>query len=184
VPLLLVNMASGLLVLAHFIWRGLDSNDQTAWAPGFLITGVIALVFGFHMTTTWPLPAGYNVAFGELSVLFGGVFLGAAWATSKNWNLFPVTIYAVLAGVSAIVLGIRILVLHMTAMPLLTCIGFILTGSGGIFAFPALALKNNKTFRLAGVVVMVVAALIWAFCAMGGYWDHLQRFMERAARAA
>ena len=34
-PMMLVNMAAGLFVLAWFWCRGMDNPDQRAWAPAF-----------------------------------------------------------------------------------------------------------------------------------------------------
>lgn len=78
--LMLLNMAAGLVILAGYLYRGMESKYQKKWVPGFAITGFIALTNGYHMTWTWPLPGSYNSAFGEMSILFGVLFLGAALA--------------------------------------------------------------------------------------------------------
>jgi len=178
VPLLLINMAAGLVILAHFVHAGLDATDRGRWAPAFGIAGVIALAGGFYMIWTWPLPGSYNAAFGEMSVLLGGLFLGAAWATAKGWDLLPVTLYAFLAGLMAVVLGVRIWNLGLTRTPALTGIGFLLTGSGGLFALPAYCFRTVKGLRVVGALVLVAAAAIWTLIAGAGYWDHLASFAK------
>lgn len=128
------------------------------------------------MTLTWPVPGSFNIAFGEMSVLFGTVFIGASVAIAQNWDLMTVTIYAFFAGAAAILVGVRIMTLGLTTQPILSGIGFILSGLGGVCATPALLLRTNRTLRLIGAIVLVAAALIWALTAGVAYWGHIAKF--------
>src|SRR3990167_4250520 len=76
VPLMLINMASGLCLLAACLRKANNPVVEKHWASGFLMSGAVALACGFHMVFNWPLPGSYNVAFGELSVLLGILFAG------------------------------------------------------------------------------------------------------------
>ena len=159
IPLLLVNMAAGLVLLAVFMLRGLDSSSHR-WAPAFAIVGLVALVAGLHMTLTWPIPKlekadlrWANAAYGEMSVLLGVLFLGGALALGKGWSLAPVGAYALVASAAAVVVGVRIFSAHLSAAPTPTAIGFLLTAGGGVLT--ALALT-----RLGGLFSRVVAALV------------------------
>lgn len=172
-PLLLINMAAGLFILACYVYKGIDDQDQRPWGPAFGMVGIVALLNGLHMTWTWPLPGSYNVAFGEMSVLFGILFLAAAWALAKGWDLMPVAIYGFFAGGAAILIGIRIISLGLTKEPLLSGIGFILSGMGGVFAAPVLYLRTHQTLRIMGAVVLIAAAIIWAITCYMAYWMHL-----------
>lgn len=178
ITLMLINMVAGLFILADYVYRGLDSSHQKQWIPGFGIVGAIALTTGLHMNFTWPVPGSFNIAFGETSVLFGILFVAAAIALSVGWDLFTIAVYGFFAGLVAIVIGIRIINLNMTKQPLLSGIGFILTGLGGIFAAPTLYWKSNRTWRLIGVAVLIVAALIWALTGYLAYWSHLESFQK------
>jgi uncharacterized membrane protein len=51
------------------------------------MSGFVALATGLHMIWNWPLPGSYNIAIGDLSVLFGIVFLGTALALAMSWRL-------------------------------------------------------------------------------------------------
>ena len=176
VTLLLINMTGGLFVLAHFLVKGLGAPDRRPWAPALAIPGVVGLVNGLHMTWTWPLPGAYNSAFGEMSVLLGILFLGAALSAGKNWSLAPVGTYAVFGGVASIILGVRFIDLGMTQTPLLSGIGFILTGLCGVLICPAFHWRANRTLRTSVAMVLVLAALIWAFTGYKAYWNHMERF--------
>jgi putative membrane protein len=173
VPLMLINMVAGFVLLATFVYSGLDKSPKQ-WIPGFGMVGAIALTTGLHMIWNWTLPSSYNVAFGELSVLFGITFLGASLALALNWDLLTVAIYAFFAGIAAIVIGFRIINLSMTKQPLSSGTGFILSGLAGVLAAPALYWKLNPKLRLVAVAILIVTALIWAYIGYLTYWGHLE----------
>ncbi len=178
VTLMLLNMTAALVVLAAFVWKGLDEEDPKRWAPAFAISGLVAAVCGFTMTFTWPLPHPYNIAFGEMSVLLGVLLLGASWSLARGWDLRPLGIYAFFAGAAAVLVGIRFINLSLTQSPILAGVGFILTGAGGLCAGLTLwhtqtKQVHNKELRNGGVLVMLAAAAVWAWIAALAYWSHL-----------
>jgi putative membrane protein len=182
VTLLLANMVSALAVLAFFLWQGLGHEDMRHWAPAFAISGLVATVAGFAMTLTEPIPKPFSMAYGEMSVLFGVLFLGAAWALACGWSLRPLGVYAFFAGLVAMVLGIRFIHLSLTPLPLLPGAGLLLTGLGGVCAGLVLWKQQTRTLRLAGGSVMLAAAFIWACTACMAYWAHMK--VEPSPKAA
>jgi putative membrane protein len=174
VTLMLINMTAGLVVLAFFVGFAVHKDDRRAWSSVFAIAGLIAAVCGFVMTFTWPLPYPYNIAFGELSVMFGLLYLAAALSLAKGWDLMPVGIYAVFAGAAAILVGVRIIILSLTNSPALSGTGFILTGSIGVLVPLLLCLKKVKAIRLLGALLPLAAAFIWAWTGYLAYWLHLK----------
>jgi len=107
ISLMLINMVARLVLLAAYIYRGLDSPDQKQWIPGFAIAGSIALATGLPIVLTWPVAGSFNIAFGETTVLFGALFLITAIALAMDWGLMTVAVYAFFAGIAAIVIGVR-----------------------------------------------------------------------------
>lgn len=178
ITLMLINMVAGLFILAYFVYRDLGDRNPKRWIPGFGMTGAIALVTGLHMTFTWPISGSFNIAYGETSILFGTLFITASLALAFGWELTTVAIYAFFAGLAAFLIGLRIINLGLTRQPWLTGIGFILTGLGGICAAPALYFHTNRNFKLAGVGVLVAAALIWALTGYMSYWGHLADYRD------
>lgn len=178
ITLMLINLVAGLFLLATYVYFGLNDKNQKRWIPGFGMTGAIALVTGLHMIFTWPVTGSFNIAFGETSVLFGILFLAASLALAFGWDLLTVAIYGFFAGIAAVVVGVRIINLDLTRRPLISGIGFILTGIGGIFAAPTLYLQTNRTLRIVGASVLVVAALIFAFTGYLAYWGHLEQYSD------
>ena len=173
VTLMLVNMTAGLVILACFLWRDIAADNRQRWAPAFGVAGLVATVCGFAMTFTWPIPHPYSTMYGEMSVLLGVLFLGAAWSLAKGWELLPLGLYALPAGAAAVLLGIRIIDLGLTAIPMLSGAGFILTGLGGVFALPALVFLKQAWLRRLGSLLLLAAAAIWALIDYMAYWAHL-----------
>jgi putative membrane protein len=173
VSLLLVNMVAGYVLLALYVYRGLEDPLNKRWVPGFFMVGLVAFIFGGVMTLTWPLPGPFNSLYGEFSVLYGIIYLGAAVAIACQWSLLPVTIFAFFAGLGAVESGVRIIHAHLTNEPVMSGVGFILSGLGGVFAAPTLRFwRENRRVRLAGVVILLGAAAIWAITTGMEYWLH------------
>jgi len=188
IPMMLINMVAGLVLLAGYVYWGLERVEEKTWVPAFAIVGLVAFVSGLYMTFTWPAPSlatvnlqFANVAFGELTVLFGAIFLGLALALARHWRLHALAIYGFLGGVLSIVVGVRIGRLGLTQIPSLTAAGFILTGLGGVLILPLLGLKQNRTFRLVVALILLAAAIIWAATAFPAYWAHLERYSRVAS---
>jgi putative membrane protein len=173
VTLMLINMAAGLCVLALFVATSVHKDDSRCWSPAFAIAGLTATITGFTMTFTWPLPYPYNVAYGELSIMFGMLYLATALSLAKSFNLMPIGIYAVIAGAAAIVVGVRFINLGLSNAPVFSGTGFILTGLTGVLMPVLLCLKKVKAVRLLGAILPLAAAFIWGWTGYTAYWHHL-----------
>ena len=179
ITLMLINMVAGLVLLADFVYRGLEGANPKRWIPGFGLVGGIALATGLHMIWTWPIPGSFNISFGETSVMFGGLYLATSVALAMSLDLLTITVYAFFAGVTAIVVGARIISLGQTRQPVVAGLGFMLTGLGGVFAAPTLVyLKTNRGWRTLGAIVLLLAAVIWAFIGYMAYWGHMASFSD------
>jgi len=176
VTLMLVNMAAGLSILALYVVRGSGEEDQRKWSLGFAASGLIALLTGLYTTFTWPLPGSFNMAFGELSVLFGTIYLAGAWALARRIKASIVTVYALFGGLASVVIGAGIIEGDMTKAPLMAGAGFIMTGLGGVLAYPYIRLRGNRAVRAVACIAMLAAALIWSLIGYMAYWDHLKSF--------
>jgi putative membrane protein len=170
---------AGTVILAYYLWKGLDEKDQRPYASAFAGVGLITLLLGLHLSENWPLPGSYNIGFGEPTTLFGAVFLMAALSLSQGWDLLPVSIFAFFAGVDGLLVGVRILSLGITQEPLFSAVGFVLAGLGGVFSAPFfMFFRNNRVFRMLAVVVLLVTAVIWAVTFYGALWGHLASFAK------
>jgi putative membrane protein len=175
--MIMINLVAGSALLAYYMWRGIDEQDQRPYAAAFFGVGLLALITGLHLSFNWPLPGSYNVGYGDTTTLFGIVFLSTALALWNGWNLTPVAIYSFFAGLDAIIVGLRIFSLQLTKEPLISAVGFILAGLGGVGAAPFfLWFRDNRTVRLLGVLLLLATAAIWGVTFYGSLWGHLESF--------
>ena len=175
--LVMINLVAGTVLLAYYLWKGLNAEDQKPYAAAFGLTGLLSMILGLRLSFTWPLPGSYNVGYGDATTLFGVVFLATAISLAKGWDLKPVALYAFFAGVDAVIVGIRIWSLQLGKEPLIAAIGFVLAGLGGVFAFPFFQwFRDNKTFRWIAILILLATAAIWAVTFYGALWDHLASF--------
>jgi putative membrane protein len=177
--LVMINLVAGTVLLAFYLWKGIDEEDQRPYAAAFFATGIIGLITGLHLSFTWPLPGSYNVAFGDTSTLFGTVFLATSIALWQGWSLVPVSIYAFFAGAEALLVGYVIYAQQLTKEPLLSAIGFSLAGLAGISAFPFFMwFKNNKVARYIGIAILLLTAALWAITFYGSLVGHMAGFAQ------
>jgi putative membrane protein len=175
--LMLVNLVAGLLLLAlHLVF--FIEREPKRLAPGFLLTGFLGAATGLHMILKWPLPGSYNIAFGDMSLLFGALFFFAGLALLREWDPLSLGIYGVLAGVAAVVVGSRILNKGMTSEPLVAFLGYLFTGVGGILVLPAYLLRKSLALRIVVALVLLAGAAVWALIGYGSYWIHLESFAK------
>jgi uncharacterized membrane protein len=174
-PMMLINTAAALVVAATFMLKGIVSENPRPWIAGFVMTGTVALLGGLHMCFTWPLSYRWaNVAFGEPSVMLGIVLLGTALALTKSWQLWPVGVYALLAGLAVIAVGLKIYAENLTKMPAMTTAGFVLAGVAGVLTLPIfLCPKRCKELRILAAALMLISATIWMATALPAFWMHV-----------
>ena len=177
VALMLVDLVIAMVLVTLYFAKYINENAK-AVAPGFLLTGFIGLVTGLHMIFRWPLPGSFNIAFGELAVLFGVLLIGTAVAFLAGWDLLSIGVYAVLAGVAAVVVGARIFALKMTKEPLISALGFVATGATGILSLPAYLTRKSRVLRIVAALAALGAAIVWAITGYASYWSHLEGFAK------
>ncbi len=177
--LVMINLVAGTVLLAVYLWRGIDEVDQRPYASAFFVTGLVSLITGLQISFTWPLPGSYNVGYGDATTLFGVVFLGTAIALWKGWSLIPISLYAFFAAIDALIVGIRIWSLQLTKEPLISAIGFVLAGLSGLGVFPFLMwFRENRIVRWIGILLLLGTALLWAITFYGSLWDHMASFAK------
>jgi len=179
VTLMLLNLMVAFVLFALYIAIQVDKNPKKA-IPGFLLTGLIALATGLRMIFTWPLPGPYNFAYGDLSVIYGGIFLIAGISLAVGWDLVTLGIYSFFGGLASLVIGLRIITLNLTSEPAVAFIGFALSGIAAILTLPALYFQKAKALRFVLAVVLVLAAIIWGFTGYAAYWQHFDSFAKWA----
>jgi putative membrane protein len=171
--LMLINMVGAFAVLGSFVGWGIMSEGRKCWAPAFAAPGLVALVTGLVLTFTQPLPKPYSTPFGEMTVFLGVLFLAASWGIAADMRRWPIAIYAVPAGLAAILIGVRIIHLGLTAAPLMAGAGFILSGAAGVLAPVYVGLHQSVVMRVLAAMYLYGVACLWALTGYMAYWMHL-----------
>jgi putative membrane protein len=175
----MINLVAGSVLLAYYLWKGLDEQNQRPYAAAFFVTGLIGVITGLQISFNWPLPGSFNVGYGDAATLFGVVFLGMSLSLWQGWSLIPMAIYSFFAGIDAILVGLRLYSLKLGQEPFLAAVGFILAGLGGVAAFPFLQwFKDNKVIRWIAILVLLASAAIWAVTFYGALWAHMASFAK------
>jgi len=126
----------GLVMLGRQLLTSPQEVEADGWALTFGILGGILTATGLHMTLTWPLAAGGfpfdNIIFGETSLGFGVLLLGAAlylWkrgtaalATSKPVETLarvaqPITVFVGGLGLSLLAIAVAGIKYQLFAAP-------------------------------------------------------------------
>ncbi len=183
ITVMLANTVAGLVIAALFLTFGLARANTRHWAPALGAVGVVALATGLHMTLTWPIGVkGFqwaNIAFGEMTVLLGAVFLATSVSAAMKWDLWPVGVLALMAGLFAVGVGIMIQQLGLGRNPALAMFGFVTAGIGAALVLPALIWRRNLLVRLAPAAVLLISAAVWTITALGAYYGHLKNMSQR-----
>lgn len=173
-PLLLVNLSSGLLLLACGFLAGLTLRAE--WhqlVSGFFLIGATLAIGGGLIVFTRPQPGILNTAWGIFFFSFGMLFLMAGWSLVLGWDSFPLGIPSILAGIVSALFGYRIISLGLTLSPIASGAGFIITGLVGIVIGLGLLnpdLKYVRRLRLLLLLLLVSAAILWLSLAFIYFW--------------
>lgn len=176
--LAMITVIAGIGLVIYFLYIELDIEKGQALAPAFGVVGLLGIVVGLHMALTWPMPGSYNIPFGEATALFGAVFLAAAIALAKGWDLFPTTLLGFFFGIYAVIAGLGIINLGLTDSPMISGISYIAAGVGGILSPVAWKMRDNKTIRILGIILMLVALGTTGIIFAGGLFGHLSLFSK------
>lgn len=175
---MLVNLGAGLALLAHYLFLRPSKETRRSWAAGFFAVGLLGLLTSLPMTLTWPLPGGFNVAYGEPGLFFSILFLAAAVTLTFEWEPLIPAIYGFFGAMYAVVLGIRIYTLHLGSNPLAALVGFLLTGIGGMLVLPTLQWHENRALTVVTAVILGLAALLWLYTGYDAGWGHVLDFAK------
>lgn len=176
VSIMLVNLAAGLALLAHYLYQMPEPGSRRSWAAGFFAVGLVGFVLGVQMVTHWPLPGGYNVAFGEPDLFLSTAFLAAAVTLTFEWEPLIPAIYGAFGGLQAILVGIRLLELHLTQAPTIAFLGYVSAGVGGILVLPALEWRAARWLAVGTAIILGLSAILWGVTGYEALWSHIADF--------
>ncbi|MBX5464892.1 MAG: DUF981 domain-containing protein [Clostridia bacterium] len=175
---MLVGMAAGFVILAHYLYKNPGPEEREPWAAGFFAAGLVGLATSVPMLVNWPLPGSYNVAFGEPALFLSAAFLGAAVTLAMRWEPLIPALYGFWGGLMAVVIGLRIINLGLTQEPLLAGVGYLAAGLGGMLTLPAIQWRQQRAWALAAAVLLGLAAAVFLLTGYMAFWSHLASFSK------
>ncbi len=173
--LITLVMVSGLVVyltgLTYLEYRksgpeNVESTLRLGMFPlGFL--GAVIVVLGLWQEMVWPFPATsslYNIAFGDVYLVFGIILLAVALTIAFKQKLQIVGFFALLGGIMAIYYGSIIYSEGLTKSPLGTLAMYTSFGIAGIFTYPATyAYDSMAEGKRPGMGYGVMLIIFWLF---------------------
>lgn len=175
---MLVNMGAGLAILSAYIYVRPARENRRSWAVGFFAVGLLGLLMSVPMVIMWPLPGGFNVAFGEPAIYLSVAFLAAAVTLALQWEPLIPAIYGVFGAIYAIVLGIRIDQLHLGSAPFAAMAGYVLTGLGGLLVLPSIQWRDKHALAIITAIILALAAILWLYIGYLAGWQHVLDFAK------
>jgi putative membrane protein len=175
---MLVGIATGFVILAHYLYRNPEPEQRQPWAAGFFAAGLLGVLTSLPMILSWPLPGSYNIAFGEPALFLSIAFLAAAITLALKWEPLIPALYGFFGGIIAVVVGLRMMTLGMTNEPVMTGIGYLAAGLGGMATLPAINWRSIRWLALAAAVLLGIAALVFLITGYLAFWSHLSDFAQ------
>lgn len=167
----LLAVTGVLLLGAWYVLRGeVKAEERTAYAFAFGAGGVIMAVTGFSIALTWPLPAQYNIAFGEPLAYFGVLLSLGSVALGYRVSLGPLSALAALGGAGVLCVAIAIGLYRLTLIPVLATVVF---GASGLAALLFPLRLRFKPVRIGIGVLLALAGVLFAFIGAAAFLHHL-----------
>jgi putative membrane protein len=169
--LCLMAVTGVLLLGAWYVLRGEARVEQrTAYAFAFGGGGLVMAVTGLAIALTWPLPAQYNIAFGEPLAYFGILLSLGSIALARGVDLGPLGALGALGGAGVVCMAIAIARHRLTMIPALATVVF---GASGLAALLFPLRLRWKPARVATGALLFIAGGLFAFITATAIVHHL-----------
>ncbi len=175
---MLVGVSAGFVILAHYLYVNPPPEARQPWAAGFFAAGLLGLVTSLPMVLTWPLPGGFNVAYGEPALFLSIAFLAAAVTLALKWEPLIPALYGFFGGIMAIVVGARLINLGLGQQPWVAGLAFIAAGLGGMLTLPAINWRDRRSIAITAAILLGIAAILFLFTGYSAYWTHISDFAK------
>ncbi len=173
--LITLVMTSGIVVyltgIAYLEYRrNGGKNVQETLRLGIFPLGFLGgtmTILGLWQEMTWPFPGGtslYNIAFGDVYLIFGILLLSMVFSLSMRQKLQVVGFFSLLGGLMAFYYGSIIYSQHLTKSPLATLALYASFGVAGVFTYPATYAFDSMTDgKKPGMLFGITLIILWLF---------------------
>jgi uncharacterized membrane protein len=156
----------------------IEENDRSlrvGFAAAVGSCGFYLFLSGIAISYAWPFTISggvYNVLFGGIATLGGLVLLTGAIVLFLNANPKPVSYFAAITGLYAVVDAYAILTYSLTSAPLLSALGYLSFAAPAFLSIPAAHLENKWWKRLF-IIFLILFAVAWFYQAVNFTIAHL-----------
>jgi uncharacterized membrane protein len=162
-----VLLAVGSLTLPYNAQEGRIDDKARNMRLGFAITGGASgfylFLSGVSISLLWPftLAGGvYNILFGGIATLGGLTVLAGSIALAINVDLRPITYFASVVGIYAIIDAYAIIQHNLTNVPMVSALGYLSFAAPAILSVPVARL-GDKRWRILFAVFAFLFATAW-----------------------
>jgi uncharacterized membrane protein len=179
-----VSISGVLLAVAAITLRykpstaSIEENNRSSrlgFAAAVGACGFYLFLSGITITFTWPYETSggvYNVLFGGIATLGGLVLLSGATVLFFNANPRPVSYFAAIAGLYAVIDAYAIVIYTLTSAPMLSALGYLSFAAPAFLSVPATHLENKWWKRLF-IIFSILFAAAWLYQAANFTIAHL-----------
>ena len=145
------------------------------FAAAIGLCGFYLLLSGITISIVWPFAmAGgvYNVLFGGIATFGGLVLVTGAIILFLNASPKPVSYFAAIAGLYAVVDAYAIATYSLTSAPILTALGYLSLAAPAFLSIPTVYLENKWWKRLF-IIFLILFTVAWLYQAVNFTLAHL-----------
>jgi uncharacterized membrane protein len=154
-----------------------SKNFRLGFAIASGASGLYLFIAGLAISFTWPFAAlssgVYNVLFGGIAILGGLLLLASSVAVFLDVDLRPITYFAFVVGLYALVDSYSIMNYSLTSSPIVATLGYLGFAAPAIISVPA-AHFADKRLRYIFAVFAFLFAAVWLIEAATFTISHLK----------
>ena len=171
-------LAIGSLTLQYNSKERRIDDQNTDLRIGFAIatgaSGFYLFVAGLAIDFLWPFAFSngvYNVLFGGIAIMGGIILLAGSITLARNVDPRPVTYFAAIGGLYALVDAYGIMRYNLTSSPIIATLGYLGFAASAILSVPA-AQFADKRWRYLFAVFAFLFTAVWLIQAATFTLDH------------
>lgn len=183
--IMLIGLGSGtFLGSLFFLFSAMgkfDAIKEQLVVPAFVI-GIFDLVSGYEMSFTWPLPAGYNMLFGDPLLFFGLLLVAASVMIYKNMKVASLSVLFVILGIYVLTGAGSILTYHLeSGVNLISAMGLYIIDGVAAILVPIVMMKPSgswKSVYYLEFILLVLGSLLALFIGYVALPGHIVDFAK------
>jgi uncharacterized membrane protein len=152
-----------------------NRNPRVGFSAAIGLSGFYLFLSGIIISFIWPFSISsgvYNILFGGMATFGGLVLLTGAIVLFLNANPRPVSYFAAVAGVYAVVDAYAMVTYALTSAPVLSALGYLSFAAPAFLSVPATHLENKWWKRLF-IIFSILFAVAWLYEAANFTIAHL-----------